>query len=157
MSINLTLLGQMITFALFIWFTMRYVWPPINKAIQERQKTIADGLEAAEKGKRELELAKHKSVQILRDAKLEASHIIEQSNQRAGQIVEEAKEQARKESQQIVDYAQVQVEQMKQSAKAELAEGYASLVVDGAEKVIEKEIDTATHDKALKELIGELS
>jgi F-type H+-transporting ATPase subunit b len=146
----------MITFLLFIWFTMRYVWPPINKAIQDRQKNIADGLEAAEKGRRELELAKHKSVKILREAKLEASHIIEQSNQRAGQIIEEAKELARKESQQIVDYAHVQVEQMKQSAKAELAESYAGLVVDGAKKVIEKEIDTASHNKALQELMGEL-
>src|SRR3990167_8035414 len=112
MSINLTLIGQMITFLIFIWFTMRYVWPPIIKAIHDRQKQIADGLAASERGKRELELAQHKSVELLRDAKFSASQIIEQANKRAMQIVEEAKEQARVESQHILDNASREVSQL---------------------------------------------
>ena len=157
MYINLTLLGQMITFIVFVWFTMRYVWPPIIKAIHERQKQISEGLAAAERGKRELELAKHKSTEILRDAKLEASHLIEQANQRSVQIIEEAKEQARKESKQIIDYAHIKVEQMTASAKEALRKEVADLVVAGAEKVIDKEVDKHTHEKALSELIAELS
>lgn len=156
MSINLTLLGQIITFLVFIGFTMRYVWPPIMKAVHDRQKRIADGLEAGERGKRELELAKHKSVDILRDAKLEASQLVEQANKRSGQIIEEAKEQARKEGQQIIDYAKTEVEQMIASAKDSLRKEMASLVVQGAEKVIEKEIDQSAHDKLLNELVAEL-
>ncbi len=156
MTINITLLGQIITFLVFIWFTMRYVWPPIMKAVHDRQKRIADGLEAAERGKRELELAKHKSVDILRDAKLEASQLVEQANKRSGQIIEEAKEQARQESQQIIDYAKTEVGQMVESAKEALRKDLANLVVDGAQKVIEKEIDPHSHDKVLNELVAEL-
>jgi len=156
MSINLTLIGQMITFLIFIWFTMRYVWPPITKAIQERQKRIADGLAAAERGQRELELAQHKSVEILRDAKLEASRIVEQANKRAAHISEEAKEQARIDSQQILANADREVHQMLMTAKESLRKEVADLVVAGAEKVIEKEIDQRSHEKLLKDLITEL-
>ncbi|OGT30035.1 MAG: F0F1 ATP synthase subunit B [Gammaproteobacteria bacterium RIFCSPHIGHO2_12_FULL_35_23] len=156
MNINLTLIGQMITFIVFIWFTMRYVWPPITKAMQERQKRISEGLSAAERGKRELELAKHKATEILREAKLNASHLIEQANKRAVQIIEEAKEQARKESQQIIDYAHTEIEQMTANTKDALRKEVADLVVTGAEKVIEKEINKQIHDKVIDELVAEL-
>src|SRR3990167_10033738 len=97
MNINATLLGQFITFAILVWFTMRYVWPPITKAMHEREKKIAAGLEAAERGKRELEMAEHKALAILREAKGEASHIVELAHKRSIQIVDEAKENARQE------------------------------------------------------------
>lgn len=157
MNINLTLLGQMLTFIVFIWFTMRYVWPPITKAMHERQKRIADGLAAAERGQRDLELAQHKTVELMRDAKLEASQVVEQANKRALQIVEEAKEQARQESQQILARAQTEVEQMVMAAKDSLRKEMAELVVAGAEKIIRKEIDPSVHHKMLSELATELS
>lgn len=157
MEMNITLLGQMITFAVFVWFTMRYVWPPIMKAMKARQQRISEGLEAAEQGKRELELAQHKSNEIIRDAKAEASHIVEQANNRAAQILEEAKEDARQESQKILNHAQQEVEQLKLSAKEELRNELSSLVVDGAERIVRKEVDAQTHKTMLDELMTELS
>lgn len=157
MELNITLLGQMITFAVFVWFTMRYVWPPIMRAMKARQQRISEGLEAAEQGKKELELAQHKSTEIIREAKLEASQIVEQANNRAAQILEEAKEDARQESQKILNRAHQEVEQMTLTAKEELRSELSSLVVNGAERVIEKEIDPKTHQKMLDELVAELS
>lgn len=157
MDINITLLGQMITFAVFVWFTMRYVWPPIVKAMKARQQRITEGLEAAEQGKKELELAQHKSTEIIREAKAEASQIVEQANNRSAQILEEAKEEARQESQKILNHAQQEVEQLTQTAKDELRQELSSLVVNGAEKVVKKEIDAQAHKTMLDELMTELS
>ena len=98
MEINATLIGQLITFALLVWFTMKYVWPPITKAMLEREKKIAAGLEATERSKRELDMAEHKALNIIRDAKLEASQIIEQAHKRSGQLLDDAKENARIEA-----------------------------------------------------------
>jgi len=156
MSINLTLVGQMITFLVFVWVTMRYIWPPIDKAMQERQKRIADGLAASDRGKHELELAQHKAVEILREAKLEASHSIDQANNRAGQIVEEAKEKARLESQRILKYTEIEVEQMTAVAKEKLREEMVGLIISGTEKVLEKEVDKKAHDKMLEALVETL-
>src|SRR5258708_22941808 len=97
MNINATLLGQLITFAILVWFTMRYVWPPIMKAMHEREKKIAAGLEAAERNKRELELGEQKVIGMIREAKLEAVHILDQANKRSAKIMDEAKGQAREE------------------------------------------------------------
>src|SRR3990167_9117588 len=106
MDINATLIGQLLTFSLLVWFTMRYVWPPITKAMQEREKKIAAGLLAAEESKRALEVAEHKALNIIREAKLTASHIVEQANKRSLQIIEEAKEDARQEGKRIVERAE---------------------------------------------------
>src|SRR5690348_14629335 len=103
MDINATIIGQLITFAILIWFTMKYVWPPIMKAMHDREKKIAAGLEAAERSKRELEMAEHKAFSIIREAKQQASQIIEQANLHSAQLVEEAKSHAKQESQRIVD------------------------------------------------------
>ena len=94
MNLNLTLFGQMLTFGLFVWFTLKFVWPPLLSALQARQKTIADGLAAAERGQQELELAEHKAVEIVTNAKTQATTILDQANQRAVRIVEEAKVKA---------------------------------------------------------------
>src|SRR5882672_9963457 len=105
MNINATLIGQMITFAVFVIFTMKFVWPPITKALQDREKKIADGLAAAEKGERSLDLATHKAKEIIQEAKVNANQLVEQAHARAAQLVEEAKEIARQESDRIVTHA----------------------------------------------------
>jgi F-type H+-transporting ATPase subunit b len=156
MTINLTLIGQMITFIVFIWFTMRYVWPPMKKAMEDRQAHIAKGLEMADKAKRELELAHHKAIKVLKEAKHDAAVIKEQANKRAGEIVEAAKEKAREESGHILDRANVEVDQVMANAKASLRAEVADLAVLGAEKIMRKSIDKASHDKLLDELVTEL-
>jgi|SaaInl4_135m_RNA_FD_contig_61_84560_length_561_multi_2_in_0_out_0_2 F-type H+-transporting ATPase subunit b len=153
MSINLTLIGQIITFCVFIWFTMKYIWPPITKAMHERQKTIADGLEAGERGKRDLELAQHKATDIIRDAKLEASHVVEHANKRSVQILEEAKEHARQEGQTILKQASTEVQQLLTAAKEGLRNDVANLVVAGAEKILQQDVNPTSHEKLLTELM----
>lgn len=141
MNINLTLLGQIITFALFVWFTMKYVWPPITKALADRQQKIADGIAAAEKCQRDLELAERKAMDILRESKEGASHIIEAANQRAETILAEAKEVARVEGQTIIAQARDQVNQAVIKAKEDLRSQVGQLVVMTAEKVLRRSID----------------
>src|SRR6185503_4824151 len=109
MEINATLIGQLVTFVLLVWFTKRYVWSPITKAMLEREKKIAAGLEFAERSKRELEMAEHKALNIIREAKQEASHMIELAHKRSAQLVEEAKHSAREEGQRILQHAQEEI------------------------------------------------
>jgi F-type H+-transporting ATPase subunit b len=156
MEINATLLGQIITFIIFVLFTMKYVWPPIKKAMHERQKTIAHGLQAAEQGKRDLELAQRKFKQMIADAKLEASHILERANERAAQVVEDAKEDARKESQRLLSQAQVMIKQDIENARSELRREVATLIVRGTEKILQKEINQQVHHQLLEELASGL-
>lgn len=153
MSINFTLIGQMITFFVFVWFCMRYVWPPIQKALHERQAKIAAGLEASDRGHRELELAQHRATEVLRAAKLEASQLIERANKRSVEILEEAKETARAEGQQILTHAKEEMAQMLQGAKAALQKEFVALVSLGAERILEKEVDAKTHQHYLDDLI----
>lgn len=157
MNINATLIGQIITFAIFIWFTMRYVWPPIKKAMHDREKNISDGLQAAEQGHRDLELAQRKSKKIIADAKLEASHVLERANERASQVVEEAKEGARIEGQRLLDNAKAEVDQQFTQARDQLRKEVASIALGGAEKILEKEIDKSAHQKLLHELASDLN
>src|SRR5580658_8482152 len=110
MDINATLIGQFITFAILVWFTMKYVWPPIMKTIHEREKKIAAGLEAAERSKRELEMAEHKAFSIIREAKQQAAQILEQANLHSAQLVDEAKNQAKLENQRIIELAQGEID-----------------------------------------------
>jgi F-type H+-transporting ATPase subunit b len=156
MEINATLLGQMITFILFVLFTMKFVWPPIKKAMLERQKNIAEGLQAAEQGRRELELAQRKFKKVIDDAKLEASHILERANERAVQVVEEAKEFARQESQRLLAQANVAIEQDIQNARSVLRQEVASLVIKGAEQILRQEVNSVTHHQLLEELASSL-
>lgn len=156
MTINLTLIGQMITFALLVWFTMRFIWPPLMKAMHERQKKIADGLAAAERSNRELELAKHQATKVLREAKLEASHIIEQANKRALQIQEEAREQARSDSHRILQNAEQEIQQLLNNAKHDLQKQIATVAMAGAEKILRKEITPDFHQVLLEQLAGEI-
>ena len=156
MDINVTLIGQMITFAVFIWFTMKFIWPHITKAMHDREKKIADGLAAAEKGKRDLELAQHKSVEILQETKLKASQIVDAANKRGVHIVEEAKEAARKESKRLIASAQIEIEQQTQQVKDELRAQAGNLAVKMAGKIVAREIDPKAHQTLLDKMVEAL-
>ena len=156
MSFNLTLIAQAVTFTLFIWFTVKFVWPPLLRAIETRQKTIADGLAAAERGKNELELAGKRSTEVLRDAKHQSSDIVAQAEKRAAQIVEEAKNAAKIEGDRLIAGARAQIEQEVFHARESLRQKVAGLVVAGAEKILEREVDAKAHADLLGALEKQL-
>lgn len=156
MDINLTIIGQFITFAILVWFTMKYVWPPITKAMHNREKKIAAGLEAAERSKRELEAAEHTALGIIRDAKMQATQIIEQANSQSAKLVEEAKTQAKQEGQRIVEMAQGEIGREVAQAKEELKSKLAKLAISGAEKIIQREIDANAQESLLTQLAAEI-
>lgn len=156
MNINLTLLGQTITFALFVWFCMKYIWPPVMTALETRRKEIADGLAAAERGQHEQELAEKKAAEYLREAKSQASDIVAQAQKRASEIVEEAKNDARAEAERIVAGANAEIEQEINRAREQLRKDVVSLAIAGAEKVLKKEVDASAHGSTLDELAAQL-
>lgn len=156
MNINLTLLGQTIGFALFVWFCMKYVWPPLRDALHERQKKIADGLAAAERGEHEEELARQRGEETLREAKAQASEIIDNAQKRANEIVEESKETARTEADRIKQSAQAEIDREVTQAREHLRGQVVAIALSGAEKVLRKEVDQDTHARVLDELVEEL-
>ncbi|WP_025733257.1 F0F1 ATP synthase subunit B [Carnimonas nigrificans] len=156
MNINLTLIGQIITFVIFVWFCMKYVWPPISGALAEREKKISEGLNAADRAREELERAKAEAEQILRETREEASHIVEQARSRSNKMVEEARENARAEGQRMIDNAHSEIEQELQSAKAALRAQVSSLAVRGAERILESSVDEKQHADLLDKLTAEL-
>ena len=156
MDINVTLIVQVLVFAAFVWFTMTFVWPPLVKALDERQEKIADGLAAAERGRKELELAQHRVKDELKQAKLQASDIIEKANRRATQMIEEAKEDARQESQKLAKVAEAQIAQEVNRAKDTLRKQVAVLAVAGAEKILQREINEQSNQALLDNLIKEI-
>jgi F-type H+-transporting ATPase subunit b len=145
MNINATLLGQTIMFIMFVWFCMKFVWPPIVNALGERKKQIADGLAAGERGKHELELATKRSVEILHEAKQKAAEIIAQAEKRAVGVVEESKGEAKVEADRILTGAKAEIEQEINRAREALREQVAELVVAGAEKILRREVDAKAH------------
>jgi F-type H+-transporting ATPase subunit b len=157
MNLNLTLLGQMLTFALFVWFTMKYVWPPITKALSDRQKKIADGLAAADQGQRSLELADRKVAELMREAKLKSAHIVEEANKRAQHMVNQAKESAKEEGQKIIQHAHAQIELDVMKARQELQSHVGRLAVDVAEKLLKRTIDIEKHQQFIDEAIKEVA
>lgn len=156
MNINATLLAQAIMFGLFVWFCMKLVWPPIMNALAERQKQIADGLAAANRGKHELELAAKKSADELRAAKEKASEIIGLAEKRASEIVEEAKSAAKNEGDRIITGAKAEIDQEVNRAKEGLRQEVAQLAVAGAEKILRREIDAKAHSDMLNAIANEL-
>ena len=156
MDINLTLVVQMLVFAAFVLFTMKLVWPPLAKALEERQDKIADGLSAAERGRRELELAQHRVKDDLKQAKAQSADIIDKANKRASQIIEEAKEAAKREAQIQAKLAQEQLAQQVNHAKEELRKQVATLAISGAEKILMREVDAKANSALLDNLIEEI-
>lgn len=156
MDINASLLGQAITFAILVWFTMKFVWPPLTNMMDERAKRIADGLAAADRGKQDLELAEKRAAEKLREAKNQASEILAQADKRAAQIVDEAREAAKVEGARLVEGAKAEIEQEIFRAKEALREQVANLALVGAEKILRKEVDAQRHAELLASIKAEL-
>ncbi len=156
MNINLTLIGQSITFALFVWFCMKFIWPPVMGALEARRKEIADGLAAAERGQHEQELAKKRAAERIKEAKGQASDIVAQAQKRAGEIVEEAKGDARTEAGRIVTGANAEIEQEINRAREHLRQEVVVLAITGAEKVLKREVDKDAHASTLNDLATQL-
>jgi F-type H+-transporting ATPase subunit b len=145
MNFNLTFLGQMISFVVFIWFTMTYVWTPIVKALNDRKAKIAEGLAASERGHQEKALGEQRALELMKDAKVQAADVLAQAQKRAAEIVEEAKTDARAEGSRLVAAAQAEIERETNRAREELRERMATLAIAAAEKILKKEIDVAAH------------
>lgn len=152
MNINLTLIGQSLTFFIFVWFCAKFVWPALMDVMAEREKKIADGLAAAERAEKDLELAQKKSTDQLHKAKQQAATILEQANKRASQIVDEAKGQAKSEAERILIASKAEIAQETNRAKEVLRGQIAVLALAGAEKILERSIDASQH----KEIVGKL-
>lgn len=156
MNLNLTLVGQAISFAFFVWFCMKFVWPPVIAALEERSKKIADGLDAANRASRDLELAQEKATHTLRESKEQAAEIIEQANKRANQIIDEAKEQALADGQRLRDAANSEIEQDVVRAKEALRAQVSQLALIGAEKILGASVDEKAHSELVAKLAQEL-
>lgn len=156
MNINFSLVGQALTFCIFVWFTMKVVWPPLVRAMDERRKNIADGLEAAERGRLELAETAQRIEEEMRDAKNQAMAILADAQQQGNVIIEEAKKKARVEAQRIIDSAQTDIQQEVVRAREMLRSQVVSIAMGGAEKVLERTIDAATHRELLDQLANKL-
>ena len=156
MNINATLIGQSITFFIFVWFCFKFIWPPIRNAMAEREQAIADGLQAADRAERDLVLAKEKVAKELHKAKLEGSAIIEQANKRSAQIVDEAKQQAVEEGNRLKVAAQAEIDQEVNRAREKLRGQVSTLAIAGAEKILQTSIDVNVHRELVDKLAAEL-
>jgi F-type H+-transporting ATPase subunit b len=155
-DLNATIIGQTIAMIVFVWFCMKFVWPALMGMIEERQTTIADGLAAAEKGARSLEVAAVEKAKLLDEARGQAREIIDQANTRGNSIVEEARGTADQEKERILAAAQAEVEQELNRAREELRGQVGTLAVAGAEKIISREIDASAHQDLLDKLAAEI-
>lgn len=149
MNINFTLFAQAIVFTAFIWFTVRFVWPPLLRAIEARQKQIADGLAAAEQGKKSLEVSSKQAEQAIQEARVRATEIIAQAEKRDAQMVEAAKVAAKAEGDREKAAAKADIQQEAQRAREQLREQVAALAVAGAEKILRREVDAKAHAELL--------
>jgi F-type H+-transporting ATPase subunit b len=156
MNINATLIAQTIMFILFVWFCMKFVWPPIMQALSDRKKQIADGLAAGERGKQELEQASKSAADEMLIAKQKAAEILAQAEKRSSQVVEEAKGLAKEEGDRIVSMAKAEVEQEVVRAREMLRQNVADLAVAGAAKILDREVDAKAHAELLKNIKAEL-
>ncbi|HZN27565.1 MAG TPA: F0F1 ATP synthase subunit B [Burkholderiales bacterium] len=145
MNINFTLFAQAATFAIFIWFTARFVWPHLSRAIEDRQRHIAEGLAAAERGKQDLEQAAVRTADMLTQARQQAQDILAQAEKRAQQIVEEAKVAAGEEGSRLIAGAKAEIDQEVSRARETLRSQVAALAVAGAEQILRREVDAKTH------------
>jgi F-type H+-transporting ATPase subunit b len=155
-DINMTLLGQSIAMLVFVWFCMKFIWPPIINAIEERQTQIADGLAAAERGQQSLDKATAESEDIIGDARKQATTILDQAHARASEIVAEGKSDGVKERERQIAAALADVEQETNRAREELRGQVSAIAIASAEKILRREIDAQTHEDILSELAAEL-
>jgi F-type H+-transporting ATPase subunit b len=156
MNINATLILQSIAMMIFVWFCMKFIWPPLLKAMDERRERIAEGLAASDRAEKELETAKIEVDKQIREARDKAGEIVDQANQRHSQILDQAKDDAVLERQRQVTAAEADIAQAANQAREELRTTVASLAVLGASKILEKEVDADTHRELLDKLIAEI-
>ncbi|TBR36535.1 MULTISPECIES: F0F1 ATP synthase subunit B [Dyella] len=156
MNINLTFLGQMVSFAILVWFTTKFIWPQLNAAIEERQKKVAEGLAAAEKARAELKDADAKVAIEIKQARQQAAEIVEKAQQQANQIVDKAREDAVAEAARLRAAAADEIVSMQQRAREELRGWVGRLAVQGAEKIVQREIDASAHKAMLDQLAAEI-
>ena len=156
MSINITLIGQIITFALLVWFVMEYVWPVLFAVLEERKKKIADGLAAAEKGQEEMLLAEKKAKGLLKTAKDQSSDIVNLAQRQANEIVEDSKNTAKKEGDRLILAAKAQIDQEIQKSKDTLRKEVAALAVSAAEQILSAEIDKTKHQEIVEKISSRL-
>ena len=156
MNINITLFAQAAVFAAFIWFTVKFVWPPMLRAIEARQKTIADGLAAAEQGKRSLETSSKQADEAIKEARSRAQEIIAQAEKRASQMIDEARNAAKEEGNREKAAAKAEIEQEVTRAREQLRDRVASLAVAGAEKILRREVDAKAHGELLESIKRQL-
>jgi F-type H+-transporting ATPase subunit b len=156
MNLNATIIGQIIVFFAFVWFCQKFVWPPIIKTLADRQKKIADGLEAASRAEHDLELAQNRAADILKEAKANSAGIIDEAKKRASQIIDEAKEKGHDEGKRLIAGAQAEIDQQISRAREQLRQQVAGLAVSGAEKILESSVDAKAHGELLNKLAASL-
>ncbi len=156
MNFNATLIGQTITFIVFVWFCMKYIWPPLMAALDERNARISEGLAAAQRGQQDLVDAQAKVSDSLNDAKQQAQEIINQAQKRANEIVDEAKGAARDEADKIKVAASADVDQQVNSAREELRKEVSSIALAGAEQILKREVDSKVHAVVLDVLVAHI-
>ncbi len=156
MNLNATLLGELIAFAVFVLFCMKFVWPPLIGAIEARQQKIADGLAASDRAEQDLRLVQEKVKQQLAEAKAQASALIDQAKKREQQIIDEASVKAQSEREKILAQAKAEIDAERIKAREELRKQVAVLAVAGAEKILQRSIDATAHSDILEKLVAEL-
>jgi F-type H+-transporting ATPase subunit b len=156
MNFNATLIGQSIAFAVFVWLCMKYIWPPLMAALDERNARISEGLAAATRGQKELEDAQAKVGESLGDAKQQAQEIINQAQKRANEIVDEAKDAARDEADKIKVAATADIDQQVNSAREHLRREVSVIELAGAEQILKREVDAKVHAAVLDELVAQI-
>ena len=156
MNFNATLIGQSIAMIVFVWFCMKYIWPPMMQALDERKQRIADGIAAGDRGRHELELAQSKATDVIKEARAEAAQIREQANQQASHIKDQAKSDAQAERERQLAAARAEIEQEATRVKEALRAQVSALAVAGAEQVLKREVDAAAHQALLDQLATEI-
>ena len=156
MNINATLIGQSITFIVFVWFCLKFIWPHIIKAMEDRKTQIAEGLAAGERGRHEHELAEQKAVEVIREAKDQAKEILAQAHRRGDEIVDEAKGDGRAEGERLLRAADAEIEQQANQTREKLRADVVELSIQGAEQVLGREVDEKAHTEQLNRLAAQL-
>ncbi len=156
MNFNATLIGQSITFIVFVWFCMKYIWPMLLTKMEEREARIADGLAAAQQGQKDLDQAQVKVSESLNDAKQQAQEIINQAQKRANEIVDEAKDIAHDEAEKIKTAASSDIDQQIHSAREQLRKEVSGIALAGASQILKREVDAKTHGAILDELVTQI-
>ncbi len=156
MNINATIIGQAIVFLILIWFSVKFIWPPLMKAIEDRQKKIADGLAAAERGQKELHQASGDAQAIVDEAREKALKIVDQANRRSSEIIEDARSTAISEGQRLVGDARQEVALEQARARDALRKDVGTLAVAGASRLLEREIDPKAHADLIEKLAREI-